>query len=306
MRREMKGLGRRSAGGYLFASPWLIGFVLLFFLPMAMLGVIAWTRWDGLSLSSLRWVGTSNFRALASDPLLRKAIVNSVTYTAMNVPCQLAAGLALALLIRRSRRVGWWATLYYLPHVLCGVATILIWWWLLNPQIGPVNRAISASFERLGLNWPLPPWLYSPTWAKPSLVLMNLWHSGGCMLVFLAALLRQGPLLHEAAAIDGAGRFRRFWHITLPQISPAILFNALTGVIFSMQEFDQPLLLSNYQQQDSLLFIAMYLYQTAFERHRFGDAAAVAWLTCGLLLAFTAGAVAVARRYVRYDMEDSA
>jgi multiple sugar transport system permease protein len=279
--------------------------------------LLSMTSWDGLSWSTLKWVSWANFRAAINDKSLRDALSNSISYTAMNVSAQLVVGLALALLVRQSRRhTGAWATLYYLPHVFGGVATILIWWWILNPQIGPVNRAIRAFYGAVqsplawaGLartqGWPLPPWLYSPTWAQPSLVLMNLWQAGGAMLVFLAALLRGGDDLHDAAKLDGAGRLRRLWHITLPQISPAVLFNIVTGVVFSMQSFNQPFLLRNFQQQDSLLFYVLYMYQSAFEQHRFGYAMALAWLLLAVLVAFTAAAVFATRRWVHYDMDEA-
>lgn len=306
--------GGRRDRGYHFALPWLAGFLLLYAGPMVVLGLLSCMSWDGLSTSTLAWTGSENVQRLWNDRLLRTALLNSVAYTAMNVPAQLIVALGLALLIHRARRVGFWATLYYLPHVLGGVATILVWWWLLNPQVGPINRALGAvcasldwPARSLGLasprSWPTPPWLYSPSWAKPSLVLMNIWQAGGGMLIFLAALLRGDETLREAAALDGAGAFRRFLHVTLPLLSPAIMFNALTGVIFSMQEFDQPFLLSNFQQQNSLLFYVFYLYQTAFERQQFGYAAALAAFLLLALIAFTAATVRLTRRWVHYEME---
>jgi len=303
-------------GGIRFASPWLVGLALLYIGPVIASALLAMSRWDGLSWSTLEWAGWSNMQALWTDRHFSKALVNSACYTAMNVPAQLAAGLALAMLVKQSRgRTGMWATLYYLPHVLGGVATILIWWWLMNPQVGPMNRglwavydAIDGPIQAVGLgttqDWQTPPWLYAPGWAKPSLVLMNLWQAGGGMLIFLAALLRGGEAQHEAAKLDGAGALRRFWHITLPQISPAIVFNAVTGVVFSMQAFNQAFLLRNFQQQDSLLFYVLYMYQTAFEHHRFGYAAALAWVLLALLLIFTAVMVLVTRRWVHYDTEE--
>ncbi|MFH1418964.1 MAG: sugar ABC transporter permease [Planctomycetota bacterium] len=307
--------GQRRSGVW-FALPWLIGLGLLYVGPMLASALLAFAHWDGMSDASLGWAGGENFRLIANDAHLTNALVNSVCYTAMNVPAQLVAGLGLALLVRHARgRTGLWATLYYMPHVLGGVATILIWWWLLNPQVGPINRGIQLLYDVIDAplravggsgteSWAPPPWLYSPTWAKPSLVLMNLWQAGGGMLVFLAALLRGGDGLHDAAKLDGAGVLRRFWHVTLPQVSPAILFNLVTGVVFSMQAFSQPFLLRNFQQQDSLLFYALYMYQTAFERHRFGYAAAQAWVLLAVLLLFTAATVVVSRRWVFYEMDE--
>jgi multiple sugar transport system permease protein len=259
----------------------------------------------------ITWVAGDNYRALFSDPQLRFALTNSAIYTAMNVPAQLAAALGLAMLIRRARRMTWWITIYYAPHALAGVATILIWWWLLNPQVGPVNRtlgSIAESLRAIGIEsvpeWSRPLWLYSPALAKPSLVLMNLWHVGGGMLIFLAALLRGGDVLLDAARVDGASCWRRFWHVTLPLVSPAIFFNALTGVIYSMQEFDQPFLLFNYQQGGSLQFYSLYLYQIAFEHQRFGYASAVAVAFLGAMLVIVYSAVLMVRRWVHYQFTE--
>lgn len=306
----------QQTGGFWFVSPWLAGLLLLYAGPMLAAALLSMTTWDGLSWSSLEWVGFKHFQSLSDDPFFVKAMANSAIYTAMNVPVQLAAALGLALLVRQSRRAtGLWAFLYYLPHVLSGVATILIWWWLFNPQVGPINRMIGVLYGWLDgplvslgfsgtADWPRPPWLYSPIWAKPSLVIMNLWQAGGGMLIFLAALLRGEESVHEAAMLDGAGRARRFWHVTLPQISPAIFFNVVTGVVFSMQAFGQAYLLRNRQQQDGLLFYVLHIYRSAFEFHRLGYAAALAWVLLAVLILFTAITVLIARRWVHYDFDE--
>ena len=308
--------GRLGQTGFWFVSPWLAGLLLLYVGPMFAAALLSMTTWDGLSWTSLKWVGLGHFRSLPDDSYFIKALTNSAVYTAMNVPVQLLGALGLALLVRQSGRwAGVWGAFYYVPHVLSGVATILIWWWLLNPQVGPINRAIATIYEGLngpmaavGLGgtegWPLPPWLYSPTWAKPSLVMMNLWHVGGGMLIFLAALLRGGDTVHEAAMLDGAGRLDRFLHVTLPQISPALLFNVVTGVVLSMQAFGPAYLLQNWQQRDGLLFCVLHIYRSAFEDHRLGYAAALAWVLLGVLILFTGTTVLTTRRWVHYDFEE--
>lgn len=303
-------------GGARFAAPWFIGLALVYAGPMLASGLLACTDWNGLSWSTIRWVGSDNFvRAIHHDPAVRRALANSAIYTTMNVAAQLVAAVGLALLVRRSRRrLGLWATLYFLPHMFAGVATILIAWWLFNPQIGPINRVIRGAIELLNdtsrqaglaasIAWDPPAWLYSPVACKPTLVIMNLWHCGGAMLIFLATLLRGGDALYEAAALDGAGPWSRFRTITLPRLSPAILFNVVTGVIFSMQAFAQPFLLRNFQQEDGLLFYALNMYQTAFERNRFGYACAQAWILLAVLLVFTFTFVYISRRWVHYDIE---
>jgi multiple sugar transport system permease protein len=312
---QRRALSRRRSGAW-FAAPWLTGLLLLYLIPMAASAYLSLTQWDGLSLSTLKCVGWQNFKGLWTDRYFLKALGNSVSFTLLNVPVQVVVALLLAVAVRHSRRhTGLWATCYYLPHVFGGVAMILIWWWLLNPQVGPVNRAIRAAYGMLdgpsaamGLGgsrgWPVPQWLYSPALAQPSLVIMNIWQAGGSMLILLAALLRDADALHDAARLDGAGAFCRFRCVTLPQISPAILFVALTGVIASMQAFNQPFLLRNFQQEDRLQFYSLQMYQTAFEQHRFGYATAMAWVLLGLLLLFSGGAVLLTRRWVHYDFDE--
>ncbi|MCB9858446.1 MAG: sugar ABC transporter permease [Phycisphaerales bacterium] len=299
-------MGRnKPSDGIRFALPWIIGFIVLFALPLAGTALTACTNWDGLSRDSLHWIGLDGFRSLVDDRMFRLSLWNSLAYASINVPSQLIAALALAMLIRNSRRRGLWATLYYAPHLLAGVATILIWFWLLNPQVGPVNRAIRAICEFAGVVPIRPAWLYSPTWARPSLVMMNLWYVGGPMLIFLAALLRAGSDVHEAAMLDGATRRQRFVHITLPQISPAILFNALTLFVASMQSFEQAYLLSNWQQDNTLLFTSVYMYQTAFERHRFAYALAQGLAVLCMLGLASIAAVVLGKRFVSYEIEEA-
>ncbi|HPF39672.1 MAG TPA: sugar ABC transporter permease [Phycisphaerae bacterium] len=295
-----------SRGALRFAAPWIIGFGLLYAGPLIAAGVIACTSWDGLSNASLRWVGLEQFLALADDRMFRVALSNSVAYACVNTPFQLAAALGLALLIHDARRRRVWATLYYAPHLLSGVATILIWAWLLNPQVGPVNRALRAIMTSVGLDPIRPPWLFSATWARPSLILMNLWYVGAPMLIFLAALTRAGRGVHEAAMIDGASRWRRFRSITAPQLAPAILFNALTLFITSMLNFEQAYLLLNWQQDNALLFSTVYMYQTAFERHRFAFALAQGLALLAMLSLASIAALVLGRRFVTYDFEEAA
>lgn len=294
----------RSTGGFRFALPWIVGFLLLYALPLAGATLVACTSWDGLTRSSLRWVGGSQFQQLWDDRWFRLALWNSFAYACLNVPCQLLVALALAMLIKHARHRGLWATLYYAPHLLAGVATILIWWWLLNPQVGPVNRGLRAACEFIHIDPVRPPWLYSASWARPSLVLMNLWYVGGPMLIFLAALLRTREDVHKAAMLDGATRRQRFIHVTLPQLGPAILFNALTLFVASMQSFEEAYLLSNWQQENALLFSSVYMYQSAFQRHRFAYALAQGLMLLCMLGVASIAAVVLSRRFVVYDFEE--
>jgi multiple sugar transport system permease protein len=199
-----------------------------------------------------------------------------------------------------------------LPYMLGGVATVLVWSWLFNPRFGLINRGLYLAFETLDPlvrvfsptgtdGWTAPDWFYSPAACKPALIIMHVWLCGGAMLVFLAALQRVPGTLHDAARIDGAGAVRRFFAITLPHISPAIVFNAAVGVIFSMQAFDQAYLLYNRAQRDGLLFYMLRLYRVAFEDpHRLGYASALAWILFVVIAALTAPLVAIAGKRVYY------
>lgn len=294
-------------------APWWCGLALVFGAPVTGLFLISFTNWDGLDISRVNWVGAANWERMQQDFMLHRALRSSLAFSLLNVPVQLVVGLTLSMLVHNAKRRGFWATAFYSPHALSGVATILAWWWLLNPQVGPINRGIEGAIDVLdallaavgqpATGWQAPLWLFSPQWSRPALVLMNAWHAGGVMLIFLAGLGLSQRLLHEAAALDGAGPIRRFRYITLPQLAPFVVLNAVTGVVFSMLAFNQPFLLSNFQQQDSLLFVMYYVYQVGFEQNQIGYAAALSLAMTGLLLALTGAAVWGTRRWVSLGQE---
>lgn len=295
-----------------FIAPWLVGFALMYGVPLLYGCWLALTDWDGIAVDKAAWIGTDNFAALLDDDRFLRALENSLRFSVLNVFCQLLLALWLAMVVRHARRRGWWATVFYVPHLLSGVATWLVWAWLLNPSVGPVNRILAATLGIMNdaLAWigpeytlqiELPLWLYSPDAARPALVLMNLWRAGGPMLIFLAALLRTNPAIEEAAMLDGAGRGRRFFSITMPQLLPALVFNVLTVFVASMQHFEAPYLLSNWSQNGALQFATLEIYQTAFERQRFSYALAQSIGLMVLLTIFCVGALLTARRFVRYD-----
>jgi multiple sugar transport system permease protein len=326
--------------GTWFAMPWFVGLFGLTLLPMIASVLLAFCEWDGVSLQGLRWVGLDNFRQIFGlspgeaplptdsfpavwqhlgarpvDPLFWKALYNSVVYSLFAVPLGLAASLLLALLLNQKLRgIHFFRTFYYMPHVLGGVATIMIWRWIFNPDFGLANEALRGLYRLiapvasvLGLgdpsSWPVPAWLYSPDLAKGSVIVMGLWGAGGAMLIFLAALQNVPDHLYEAARIDGAGTLKQFRHVTLPQISPAIFFNLVMGIIGSLQTFNQAYLMRTASQQDSLLFYVLYLYQCAFEDYRMGYGSALAWILFVVILALTALALLGAKRWVYYEGE---
>jgi len=293
---------RRDAAGYAFIAPWLLGFLLLTAGPMAVSVYLSGTSWT--MLSSPFPVGLSNYSAILSDdPLFVTSLLNTLYYVAFAVPLGLLISLSLALLLhQRVKGIGVFRTLFFLPSITNLVAISMLWLWIFNPEYGLLNGILSLA----GIRGPL--WLQSEAWAKPSLILMSLWGVGGTMMVFLAALQGIPEELYEAANLDGAGRFRRFLHITLPMISPAMLFNLTMGIIGSFQVFTQAYVMTGTAQPGSeggpnnaTLFVVLYLYKKAFQEFRMGYASALAWILFALILAVTLFQLRMAKRWVHYE-----
>ena len=334
------GAPRWRGRGWRFAAPWMVGVSALTVLPLGGSAVLSGLRWDGLAdWSEMEWVGGDHYaQALgtradaaptANDPWylqrldvvprdrrVYQSLYNSLIYSTFAVPLGLVVSLALALLLNLNvRGITVFRAIYYLPHVLGGVATIVIWSWLFNPTFGPINGLIGGVYWLLDPvvrllggagteGWPMPGWLYSPAWAKPAVIIMQAWTAGGTMLVFLAALQSIDASMLEAARLDGGGPRNRFCRIILPQISPAILFNLVLGWVYSMQAFSQSYLLYNRAQDDGLLFYVLYLYRCAFESpYRLGYASALAWILVAVLAIPTVLIYLTRRRWVHYDAE---
>jgi multiple sugar transport system permease protein len=253
------------------------------------------------------WVGLDNYgRLLGSDHLFALSLSNTLYYVAGAVPLGLVVSLLLALLLHRQMRGrGLFRTLFFLPSITNLVAVSLLWVWIFNPEFGLVNSAL----RWIGIEGPL--WFQSEGWAKPALILMSLWGVGGTMVVFLAALQGIPPELNEAAELDGAGAVRRFIHITLPMISPALLFNVIIGIIGSFQVFTQAYVMTGSAQPGSeggpnnaTLFVVLYLYKKAFQEFTMGYAAAVAWVLFFIILAATVFQMRLSQRWVYYEAGD--
>ncbi|HTO93484.1 MAG TPA: sugar ABC transporter permease [Bacteroidota bacterium] len=293
---------RRTIAGYLFVSPWIAGFLLLTAGPMIASVYVSGTAWT--MLSPPVWVGASNYaRLLTEDTLFTLSLRNTLYYVALAIPLGLAAALALALLLNsRVKGTALFRTLFFLPSITNLVAVSVLWLWILNPEYGLLNSLLRAA----GISGPL--WLQSEHWAKPALVLMSLWGVGGTMLVFLAALQGIPAELYEAAHLDGAGGVRSFFHITLPMISPALLFNLIVGVIGASQVFTQAYVMTGQAQPGSeggpnnaTLFMVLYLYRKAFQEFNMGYAAAIAWALFALILVATVIQMRLSRSWVYYE-----
>lgn len=293
---------RQSLDGYAFISPWLIGFLVFTAGPMIASFVISLHSWSMLSPPT--WIGFENYQTILSeDALFPISLWNTGFYVLLSVPLTIAVGLALAILLHNKLPgMSFFRTMVFLPSIMNIIAVSVLWLWIFNPEFGLLN-----SFLRWGgIDGPL--WLQSETWAKPSLVLMSLWGVGGTTIIFLAALQGIPPELHEAAELDGAGPARRFFHITIPLISPAIFFSSIMGVIGSFQVFAQVFVMTGGAQSGSeggpnnaTLFLVLYLYKKAFQEFRMGYASALAWILFFIILAFTVLQTRLSKSRVYYE-----
>jgi multiple sugar transport system permease protein len=291
---------RRQEGmfGYLFASPWIIGFVLFGLYPMVMSLYYSMSRYDVLRVPE--FIGLQNFSTLLShDPYFWNAVWNTVFYTVVRTPLAIAGSLFLALLVNNAiRGVRVFRTVYFLPSIVGGVVLSVLWLWIFNPQYGLLNAFLNL-FGIKGLLW-----LQSPEWSKPSLVLMSLWSiGGGRMIVFLAALQNVPLELYEVVDLDGGGWWRKFYHVTLPMISPVLFLWFIIEVIFGFQVFTEAYVMTKGGPLNSTMFYNLYLYYKAFDDFDMGYASALAWLLLLLSLVITLVQFTVGKFWVYYESE---
>lgn len=293
-RRRSRLMRQEAIDGYLFIAPWLLGFVLWVAGPMIASVVLSLMRWD--LFSPPVWVGLENFKQLFRNPLVGISLWNTAFYTFLSVPSNLIVALMTALLLnQRLRFQAWFRTFFYLPSIMPAVANAVLWFWILNPEVGLAN----ALLRMLGL--PELQWLWHPATAKPSFILMGLWGTGNTMVIFLAGLQGIPQSLYEAAEIDGANGWQRFRAVTIPMLSPVILFNLVLGIIGSFQIFTSAYLLTNGGPQNSTLFTVLYLYRLGFEQFNMGLASALAWLLFAIILVFTLSQLRLSRAWVYYE-----
>ena len=306
-RRRMSKLRRREAlHGYTFILPWVLGFLLFTMGPMLAGFFLSLTEYT--ILAPPRWVGLGNYSYILRDPLVSKSVYNTVYYVVLAIPLTLVVGLLLALLLNEKvKGMPLFRTIFYLPSIVPAVASVALWMWVLNGRWGLLNMLLKSA-GIIG-----PGWLTDPKWTKPALVVWTLWGAGGTMVIYLAGLQGIPQELYEAAEIDGAGAWRRFWHVTIPMLSSTIFFNLIMGIIGSFQIFTPALIFGatqtlSYQTPaggplNSLLFLVLYIYQNAFYFYKMGYAAAMAWMLFLIVLVFTLIQFRLAGRWVYYEFE---
>ena len=282
--------------GLLFVAPWLVGFLLLTVYPVFATLYLSFT--DYRVLSPPRWVGWANYTELLTDTENFWPSLGNTVFFFLELPLTLLLGLALALLLNQKLRgMAIYRTIFYLPSIVPVVANAMLWLWLLNPEHGLINAGLRA------VHLPGPAWLASPLWAKPALIVMDLWAVGGSMVIYLAALQGVPVSLYEAADLDGANAFQKLTNVTLPAISPVIFFNLIIGVIGTFQYFTQTFVMTRGGPDKATLFYALYLYQNAFQYFRMGTACAMAWLLFLVTLAATFIVFKTSARWVYYEGE---
>ena len=308
-RARRRAAWRRRGLVVLLMSPWIVGFSVFFAYPVVSNAYLSFTHYD--LLSKPRWIGTSNYEFLfEKDPSIWPAVKNTLWLIAIMVPLQVVFAIGVAMALTRARSgAGFFRTVFYLPTLAPPVAATLGFVFLLNPATGPVNTILGD----VGIDGPL--WFNSPAWSKPALVLLALWGIGNTMIIFLAALLDVPRHLYESAELDGANALKRFRWVTLPSISPVVLFAVVIGVIEALQYFTQAYVAAQIarggQAGDSLsvlgypeqstLFFPVLLYQQGFRFFNMGYAAAMAVLLLIVSLAVTAVILRRAGRLVHYQ-----
>jgi len=285
---------QRARMFYILILPWLIGFVLFVLGPMIFSLGLSFTRWNLLNLPIP--IGVENYVHMAHDALFWQSLKVTTTYAIVSVPLGLVFALLLALLLnQRVRGLAIFRTIFYLPSVASGVAVAVLFLWIFNPQFGLVNSLLSY----VGIQGP--GWLASTQWALPTLILMSLWSVGGTMIIFLAGLQNVPAELLEAASLDGAGIWQRFRFVTLPLLTPTILFNLVLLIINQFQTFTQAYTMTNGGPLYATLFYVYYLYLNAFQYLDMGYAAALAWVLFTIVLVLTVIVLRTSDRWVFYQ-----
>jgi len=299
-RRWFAGFGERDTwAAFAFLSPWLFGFIVFTSGPMIASLILSFT--DYSIIQTTHNVGLSNYHDALHDPYVRTAMRNTLVYTLISVPLHVIVSLWLASLLARVGRFGgFFRTAFYLPVMSPGVATGILYLLIFNCSFGVLNVAL----RYLHITGPF--WTTDPPWVKPGLALMiSVWGVGASVVIFLAALKGVPQHLYEAAAMDGASKWRRFRDVTLPMISPSIFFVVIINTIAGLQTFDQVYTAffnqsTPYGTNASLMY-AIYIFQQAFTFFKFGYASALSWVLFAVIAVITAIQIVASRRFVYYE-----
>jgi multiple sugar transport system permease protein len=284
--------------GLFFISPWILGFVVFSLYPIAASFYYSLTSYT--VLRAPRFIGINNYMVMFfEDRLFWISLYNTLYYTLGAVGLGTIAAIALAMLLNMDvRGQSFYRTLFYLPSITPLVAASIVWLWIFNSQYGMANSILRfVGVEPIG-------WLSSPVWSKPSLIIMAVWGLGGAIVIYLAGLQDVPAELYEAAQIDGASSWQQIRHVTLPLLTPVILFNVVTGLIGSFQYFTQAYVMTQGGPGDTTLMYSLYLYRTAFEFFKMGYGSALAWFLLLVILVCTYIIMRTSGEWVHYSGGD--
>ena len=290
----------RLIQGLAFCSPVLLGLLIFMVYPIIASLYYSFTRYSVMKPPV--WVGAANYQQLGHDELFWKSLSNTAVYAAFAVPLGIVVALGLAMLLNlKVRGQALYRTFFFVPSIVPLVASSVLWIWLFNPQNGAINAMLRPLLAHFGMGEP-PGWFADPKWSKPAIILWSLWGVGGSMVIFLAALQDVPRELMEAAEVDGAKAWHRIRHITLPFISPQILFVLIMGLIGAFQFFTPAYVMTQGTggPVDSTLFYSLYLFNVAFADFKMGYACALAWVLFLLILGATALIFKTSARRVYY------
>jgi len=290
----MKRFWKTYGTGLLFILPWLLGTSIFVIRPFITSIYLSFTSYD--IVSPPKWVGTANYQTLfTDDPLFWKSLKVTMLYASMAVPLGVAAGVLLAALLNQKvKGMTFFRAAFYAPSVVPSVATSIVFMWILNPEIGLVNGLL----KQVGITGPN--YLGDAKWALPSIVLMSLWGVGGSMVIYLAGLKDIPTYLYEAAVIDGASSWQRFRQVTLPLLTPVILFNLVMSVIGAFQVFTEAYVMTKGGPDDSTMFYALYLFKRAWNFLDLGYASAMAWILFLIVVSIMLIIIKGQNRWVHY------
>ncbi len=308
----MKNRHRETVTALLFASPWLIGFCLFLLYPL--MASLYYSFCDYSVLHPPVWVGTENYRDLFHDEVFWITLKNTGLFAALALPMGMFVAISLALMLNaKIKGMTIYRTLFYVPSLVPGASLAMLGLWVFNGQHGVLNAVLDPllnafpKFLHLVFHVPLhhiepPGWMSDPTWSKPALVILGIWGAGNSMVIYLAGLQDVPQALYEAAELDGAGWWAKTRHVTLPMLSPVILFNMIMGIIGTLQVFTLPyIMFPGGTPARSTYFYTMYLYDNAFVYLKMGYACAMGWIMFLIILALTFTALKVSEKRVHYS-----
>jgi multiple sugar transport system permease protein len=286
---------RDARVGILFASPWILGFGIFLLYPVIASFIYSFTNYS--VLRPPKFIGISNYRELMGDEVFSLTLRNTLVYAIGAVPLSTVAAIVLALLLNtKVKGMAIYRTLFFLPTLVPMVASGTVFLWVFNGDYGVLNSLFKLA------HLPAPNWLSDPTWAKWTLVLITMWGCGQAMIIYLAGLQDVPVSLYEAADLDGASPLRKVLSVTLPMISPVILFNVIMGTIGSLQIFALPyVMFPGGAPARATYFFTSYLFDNAFSYQRMGYASAMGWVMFVIILALTLVSLKFSERHVHYE-----